>query len=66
MPLCAYLDIIIVYLHLQIAVVAKFLTTFWIFGQRVEELEHEMRGLRKELESEKVEMQVFILPSTVL
>lgn len=66
MPLRAYLDIIIVYLHLQIAVEAKFLTTFWMFGQRVEELEHEMRGLRKELESEKVEMKVFILPSTVL
>jgi hypothetical protein len=30
----------------------------WVLKQRVEELEHEMKRLRKELEIEKVEMEV--------
>jgi hypothetical protein len=30
----------------------------WVLKQRVEELEHEMKRLRKELEVEKVEMEV--------
>ena len=30
----------------------------WVLKQRVEELEHEMKRLRKEFEIEKVEMEI--------
>lgn len=40
----------------------KLIRLLWLLDQRVEELELETKRLQKELESEKVEIETFLLP----